>query len=90
MSALEYYCNFQEGSWEKGGERKRGTWSENFRGEECNALHCHSPLAEILHSSDPEHVTAYLFLLLDWNLISGITSDIDLVSIWSDVLCFEI
>ena len=52
-------------------------------------------LAEILnHSSNPEHVAAHLFLLIDWNLISWadgvISANIELVGMWSDALCFEI
>ena len=52
-------------------------------------------LADILRRSDnPEHIAAHLFLLLDWNLISCadgvVTSNISLVSLWSDSLRFAI
>jgi hypothetical protein len=52
-------------------------------------------LTGILHRCDnPEHITAHLFLLLDWNLISRadgvVTSNISIVSMWSDSLRFEI
>ena len=52
-------------------------------------------IAEILNcSSNPEHVAAHLFLLIDWNLISWadgvISANIELVGMWSDALRFEI
>ena len=48
----------------------------------------------LIQSDDPKHVSAHIFLFLEWNLISTedmiINTNIDLVGMYNDLLCFPV
>lgn len=70
-------------------------WAWCLQEERPIPLQAYIHLAKLLHKSiNPEHIVAHLFLLLDWNLISGAdvvaASNIEIVGFWNDTNKFQI
>ncbi len=64
-------------------------------GKDPISLAAYTYLTKVLiQSDDPKHVSAHIFLLLEWNLISTedmiINTNIDLVGMYNDLLCFSV
>lgn len=86
---------YKKGSSRKGAKERHQLGLRMNEGRDPIPFAAYVHLAEILCKSEkPEHIAARLFLLLDWNLMSSaetvVDSNIELVGMWSDALCFEI
>ena len=86
---------YKKGTHCKGARERQALGLRTTEGKDPIPLVAYIHLASILNrSNDPEHVAAHLFLLLDWNLMSRadfvVTSNIELVGVWNDALCFQV
>ena len=87
--------SYKKGTWRLAVKERKQLGLAATEGKKPFPFRAYKHLAKILFESDePEPVTAHIFLLLEWNLISWaeyvVDSNIDLVSFQQDDFLFDI